>query len=128
MLTNEMISLRTRAMAIISNYISTKGKHGYAVISYDGNPECYVAVKYGETPYMQYTDEKGETIRIEGDTLDGIVTIADAIQEHQSLMDVTVYPIIRVKVKASSRESAKAKAVKYLAGKGISQSQILDIT
>ena len=127
MLQQELESLRQRALNTIVDYISKNGKHGYALIEYKGNPECYLSfLATSNIPYLQWYDVKGNNrIRINGDTLDGIVEIADAIEEYKKNIDWAIYPQVSTRVKATSMEDAKEKATQYLIDKGIPKELII---
>lgn len=127
MLQQELESLRQRALNTIIDYVKKNGKHGYVLIEYKGNPECYVSfLATSNIPYMQWYDVKGNNrIRINGDTLDGIVEIADAIEEYKENIDWAIYPQVSTLVKATSMEDAKEKATQYLIDKGIPKELII---
>ena len=128
MLQQELEALRQKALKTISDYIRDNGKHGYARITYKGNPDWYVSFSKEDNnsiPYLQWFDSKNKRFRINGDTLDGIVEIADAIQEYKKNIDWVIYPMVSVKVKATSMEGAKNKATQYLIDKGIPKELVI---
>lgn len=129
MLQQELEALRQKALKTISDYIRDNGKHGYARITYKGNPDCFASFSKEDNnsiPYLQWCDVKGNNqFRVNGDTLDGIVEIADAIDEYKKNVDWVIYPQISVRVKATSQEKAKEKAIKFLTDKGIEESHII---
>lgn len=127
MLQQELESLKERALNIISDYIRDNGRHGYVIITYKDNPDCYVSftTQYNGFPYLQYTDFQNHRCRINGDTLDGIVEIADAIQGYKKSIDWVIYPQVSVRVKATSMEEAKEKATQYLINRGIPKELII---
>lgn len=129
MLQQELEALRQKALKTISDYIRDNGKHGYVRITYKGNPDCFASFSKEDNnsiPYLQWCDVKGNNqFRINGDTLDGIVEIADAIDEYKKNVDWVIYPLISVRVKATSQEKTKEKAIKFLTDKGIEESHII---
>lgn len=129
MLQQELEALRQKALKTISDYIRDNGKHGYARMTYKGNPDWYVSFSKEDNntiPYLQWSDiERNRKFQIYGDTLDGIVEIADAIDEYKKNVDWVIYPQISVRVKATSQEKAKEKAIKFLTDKGIEESHII---
>lgn len=129
MLQQELESFKARALKIISDYVRDNGKHGYALITYKDNPDCFVSFSKEDNnsiPYLQWDDKKNNNrFRINGDTLDGIVEIADAIQEYKKNIDWVIYPMVSVKVKATSMEGAKNKATQYLIDKGIPKELVI---
>lgn len=128
MLQQELEALRQKALKTISDYVRDNGKHGYALITYKDNPDCYVSFSKEDNnsiPYLQWFDVKNKRFRINGDTLDGIVEIADAIQEYKKNIDWVIYPMVSVKVKATSMEGAKNKATQYLIDKGIPKELVI---
>lgn len=129
MLQQELESLREKALTLIADYIRDNGVHGYVVITYKNNPDCYVSFTKEDNnciPYLQWDDDKNnQRFRINGDTLDGIVEIADAIQEYKSNIDWVIYPQVSIRVKATSMQGAKEKAVQYLTTKGIPKELII---
>ena len=129
MLQQELEALRQKALKTISDYIRDNGKHGYARITYKGNPDCFASFSKEDNnsiPYLQWCDVKGNNqFRINGDTLDGIVEIADAIDEYKKNVDWVIYPLISVRVKATSQEKAKEKAIRFLTDKGIEENRII---
>lgn len=129
MLQQELELLREKALRIISDYVRDNGKHGYVLITYKDNPDCYVSYSKEDNnsiPYLQWDDKKNNNrFRINGDTLDGIVEIADAIQEYKKNIDWVIYPMVSVKVKATSMEGAKNKATQYLIDKGIPKELVI---
>lgn len=129
MLQQELEVLKQKALKTISDYIRDNGKHGYARITYKGNPDWYVSFSKEDNntiPYLQWCDVKGNNqFRINGDTLDGIVEIADAINEYKKNVDWVIYPQISIMVKAASQEKAKEKAIKFLTDKGIEENRII---
>lgn len=129
MLQQELEALKQKALKTISDYIRDNGKHGYARITYKGNPDWYVSFSKEDNntiPYLQWCDVKGNNqFRINGDTLDGIVEIADAINEYKKNIDWVIYPQISITVKATSQEKAKEKAIKFLTDKGIEENRII---
>lgn len=129
MLQQELEALREKALKTISDYIRDNGKHGYARITYKDNPDCFVSFSKEDNysiPYLQWCDFKGNSnFRINGDTLDGIVEIADAIEEYKNNIDWVIYPQVSIRVKATSMEGAKNKATQYLTDKGIPKELII---
>lgn len=127
MLIESAKELKQKALDIISDYIMYHGKHGYAVITYKDNPNCYVSfTAFDHIPYLEYqTQNACKTIRINGDTIDGIVEIADAIQEYKETIEWIIYPQVSIQVKANSMEKAKEKATQYVIDKGIPKELII---
>lgn len=126
MLSTEANTLKEKALGIIRQFIESNGKHGYAKIPYKECPEAYISYTYDNgIPYLQYIGKEGHINRINGDTLDNLILIADAIQEQQSLIDWVIYPQVHVRVKAKSIEEAKKKCTDYLMNKGIEENYIL---
>lgn len=129
MLQQELELLREKALRIISDYVRDNGKHDYALITYKDNPDCFVSFSKEDNysiPYLQWCDFKGNgNFRINGDTLDGIVEIADAIEEYKNNIDWVIYPMVSVRVKATSLEKAKENATQYLIDKGIPKELVI---
>lgn len=65
MLQQEIDTLREKALEIISDYIKVNGKHGFALISYKDNPECYISFTtdgVNRFPYLQSSEFNGNRI------------------------------------------------------------------
>ena len=128
MLQQELKALRQKALKTISDYIRDNGEYGYAFIAYKDNPNCFVSFSKEDNnsiPYLRWFDVKDKRFQINGDTLDGIVEIADAIDEYKKNVDWAIYPQISITVKATSQEKAKEKAIKFLTDKGIEENRII---